>query len=109
MFESRYRGEQGEVKELSKLADEMGTNMARLALAWCLKNPNVSTVIMGASKVSQLEDNLQALDVVDQISDDLMEKFNALSEEERWQYPEYVVIKHFQGMKTEDKDVESKK
>jgi voltage-dependent potassium channel beta subunit len=61
------------VKKLSKLADELGTNMARLALAWCLKNPNVSTLIMGASKVSQLEDNLQALDVVDQISDDLME------------------------------------
>jgi len=62
------------VKELSKLADEMGTSMARLALAWCLKNPNVSTVIMGASKVSQLEDNLKALDIVDQLSDDLMEK-----------------------------------
>ncbi|MEJ2709126.1 MAG: aldo/keto reductase [Anaerolineales bacterium] len=61
-------------KELSKIAEDLGTNMARLALAWCLKNPNVSTVIMGASKVSQIEDNLQSLDLVDQLTDDVMEK-----------------------------------
>ena len=66
------------VKELCKVADEMGTTMARLALAWCLKNPNVSTVIMGASKVSQLEDNLQSLAVVDQLSDNLMEKIEEI-------------------------------
>lgn len=66
------------VKELCKLADEMGTTMARLALAWCLKNPNVSTIIMGASKVSQLEDNLKAPDIVDQLSDDLMEKIEEI-------------------------------
>jgi voltage-dependent potassium channel beta subunit len=66
------------VKELCMLADEMGTTMARLALAWCLKNPNVSTVIMGASKVSQLEDNLKAADIVDQLSDDLMEKIEKI-------------------------------
>jgi aryl-alcohol dehydrogenase-like predicted oxidoreductase len=66
------------VKELCTLADEMGTTMARLALAWCLKNPNVSTVIMGASKVSQLEDNLQSLAVVDQLSDDLMERIEEI-------------------------------
>lgn len=66
------------VKELTKLADEMGTSMARLALAWCLKNPNVSTVIMGASKVSQLEDNLQSIDVVDQLTDDLMDKIEEI-------------------------------
>lgn len=66
------------VKELSKLADELGTNMACLALAWCIKNPNVSTAIMGASKISQLEDNLKAIDVVDQISDDLMERIEKI-------------------------------
>jgi aryl-alcohol dehydrogenase-like predicted oxidoreductase len=66
------------VKKISKLADELGTNMTRLALAWCLKNPNVSTIIMGASKVSQLEDNLQALDVVDQLSEDLMDRIEEI-------------------------------
>jgi voltage-dependent potassium channel beta subunit len=66
------------VKELVPIAEGLGTNMARLAIAWCLKNPNVSTVILGASKVSQLEDNLQALDVVDQLTDDVMEKIDAV-------------------------------
>ena len=66
------------VKELVPIADELGTNMARLAIAWCLKNPNVSTVILGASKVSQLEDNLQALDLVDQLTTDVMEKIDAV-------------------------------
>lgn len=60
------------VRKLTKIAEELETNVARLALAWCLKNPNVSTVIMGASKISQLEDNLQALDVQDQLTDDVM-------------------------------------
>lgn len=66
------------VRKLTKVADELGTTMARLALAWCLKNPNVSTVIMGASKVSQVEDNLKAIDLVDQISDDVMEKIEGV-------------------------------
>ncbi|MEZ4517747.1 MAG: aldo/keto reductase [Chloroflexota bacterium] len=59
-------------RELTKLAEEMGTTAARLALAWCLKNPNVSTVITGASRPSQVEDNLKALDVVPQLTDDVM-------------------------------------
>ena len=60
------------------MADELGTTMARMALAWCLKNPDVSTVIMGASKVSQIEDNLKAVDVVDQLTDDVMEKIEGI-------------------------------
>ena len=48
--------------------------MAALALAWCLKNPNVSTVILGASRLSQLEENLKTVDIVDQLTDDVMER-----------------------------------
>jgi voltage-dependent potassium channel beta subunit len=66
------------VRDLVPMAEELGTNMARLAIAWTLKNPNVSTVIMGASKVSQLEDNLQSLDLVDQLTDDVMEKIETI-------------------------------
>ncbi len=66
------------VRVLSGVADELGTNMARLALAWCLKNPNVSTVITGASRVSQVEDNMKAVDLVDQLTDDVMEKIEAI-------------------------------
>jgi aryl-alcohol dehydrogenase-like predicted oxidoreductase len=52
--------------------------MASMAIAWCLRNPNVSTVILGASKLEQLEENLQALDVVPQLTDDVMEKIEGI-------------------------------
>jgi len=61
------------VKELAKIAEGLDTTMPKLALAWCLKNPNVSTVITGASKVSQVEENFTALDLVPQLTDDVME------------------------------------
>ncbi len=51
---------------------ELGVSMASLALAWCLKNPNVSTVILGATKLSQLEQNLQSLEVVPLLTDSVM-------------------------------------
>lgn len=60
------------VRTLTKMAEEMDTNMARLAIAWCLKNPNVSTVITGASRVEQVYDNLQALEVAEMLTDDVM-------------------------------------
>jgi len=66
------------VRELSSIADELGTTMARLAIAWCLKNPRVSTVITGASRVEQLHDNLQALEVVPQLTDDLMARIETI-------------------------------
>jgi aryl-alcohol dehydrogenase-like predicted oxidoreductase len=49
-----------------------------LAIAWCVKNPNVSTVITGASRVEQVKDNMQALDVVGQLTADVMEKIEAV-------------------------------
>jgi voltage-dependent potassium channel beta subunit len=61
------------VRELGTVADELGTSMARLAIAWCLKNPNVSTVILGASKLEQLQETLQALDLLPQLTDEVME------------------------------------
>ena len=62
------------VRELTALAGDLGTTMPRLAIAWCLKNPNVSTVIMGASKKSQLEDNLKSLEVADKITPTVAEQ-----------------------------------
>lgn len=59
-------------RKLSKLAGDMGTNLPRLALAWCLKNKNVSTVITGASKVEQLKDNLLALEVVPKLTEEVL-------------------------------------
>ncbi|KAB2813895.1 potassium channel beta subunit family protein [Phaeocystidibacter luteus] len=54
--------------------DELGISGHHLALLWCWKNPNVSTVILGASKTSQLEDNLKVLELKDKITDDVMAK-----------------------------------
>lgn len=66
------------VRELMTLADELGTNIARLAIAWCLKNPNVSTVITGASRVEQVYDNMFALDVTGQLTDDVMKRIDSI-------------------------------
>ena len=66
------------VRRLSNFAAEMGVSMAKLAIAWCLKNPNVSTVILGASKLSQLEENLKALEVVPMLTDEVMGKIAEL-------------------------------
>lgn len=52
------------VSSLQKYADNLGITLAKLSLAWCLKNPNVSTVILGASKTAQLKENLTVLEVV---------------------------------------------
>jgi len=82
-LKERLMSEEGQeklakVKELAKVADELNTSMPKLALAWCLKNPNVSTIITGASKVSQVEENFEAVDLVPQLTDDVMEKIEAI-------------------------------
>jgi len=61
------------VKKLQVLADDLNVPLAKLSLAWCLKNPNVSTVILGASKVEQLKENLTTLDVLPLLTDEVME------------------------------------
>lgn len=65
-------------RELTALADQAEMSLPRLALAWCLKNPNVSTVILGASKKEHLLDNLKAIDFVDAITPDLIEKIEII-------------------------------
>jgi voltage-dependent potassium channel beta subunit len=62
------------VRQLQELANELGTSLPHLAIAWCAKNPNVSTVITGASRVEQVVDNMQALDMLPQLTDDVMER-----------------------------------
>ncbi len=66
------------VKQLVPLADELGCTMAQLALAWCLKNPNVSTVITGASKPEQVVENMKALDVVAKLTAPVMERIEKI-------------------------------
>jgi len=62
------------VKRLKKIADELGVPLNRLAIAWVLKNPNVSTAILGASRTEQLGDNLKAMSVIDLLTPGVMQK-----------------------------------
>ncbi len=66
------------VRNLTTLAGELNIPMPNLALAWCVKNPNVSTVILGASKVGHLEQNLKTLDYVEQLTDEVMTKIDEI-------------------------------
>lgn len=63
-------------RAITALAQEIGTTPAALALAWALKNPVVSSAIIGASRPAQIEENLKALDV--NINDEIMARINAI-------------------------------
>jgi voltage-dependent potassium channel beta subunit len=65
------------VRKLAAIADELGCELAQLALAWCAKNPHVSTVITGASHAGQVRENLGALDVLERLDDDVMSRIEA--------------------------------
>ena len=60
------------------IAAELGCSMAQMALAWCLKNPNVSTVITGASRPEQVVENMKALDVVEKLTPEVMERIEMI-------------------------------
>ena len=60
------------------VAQDLGCSMAQLALAWCLKNPHVSTVITGASRAAQVHENMKALDVVPLLTTEVMARIEAI-------------------------------
>lgn len=66
------------VKKLSELATKLDVSTASLSIAWCIKNPNVSTAILGATKKAQLLDNLKALDVMTLLTPDVMDKIETI-------------------------------
>lgn len=66
------------VRALQPLADEVGITLAQMAIAWCLKNPNASTVITGASRLSQMRENMKALDAVEKLTPDLMQRIDEI-------------------------------
>ncbi len=66
------------LKKLVALAEKLSVSMASLAIAWTIKNPNVSTAILGATKKEQLYDNLKALDTLKVLSSDVMEKIEKI-------------------------------
>jgi voltage-dependent potassium channel beta subunit len=65
------------VRRLAGVADDLGCSLAQLALAWCARNPHVSTVITGASRPEQVTENLGALDVLDRLDDEVITRIEA--------------------------------
>jgi len=66
------------VRALQSVADELGVTLAQMSIAWCLKNPNVSTVITGASRVAQVHENMKALAAAEKLSADLLQKIDQI-------------------------------
>jgi aryl-alcohol dehydrogenase-like predicted oxidoreductase len=76
-LKARFESPEGQaqlvkVRDLAKIAGDLGTTLPKLALAWCAKNPNVSTVITGASKAAQVKENFGALELMPQLTDEVM-------------------------------------
>lgn len=67
------------VAELEGVAAELGANVAQLALAWVSHNPRVSTVILGASRLAQLQDNLRAQELASKLTPEVLERIDAIT------------------------------
>lgn len=66
------------VRKLAKLAGELGCTTSQLAIAWCLRNPHVSTVITGASRKAQVVENMRAAEVAERLTDDVMKRIEGI-------------------------------
>jgi voltage-dependent potassium channel beta subunit len=80
-LKERTLGDQSRIektKKLDALAKELGTTLPKLAIAWTVKNPNVSTTILGASKVEQLKETITSLEVLPLLTDEVMNKIEKI-------------------------------
>jgi aryl-alcohol dehydrogenase-like predicted oxidoreductase len=66
------------VNGLKPIASELGVSLAQLAIAWCASNPNVSSVITGATKENQIVENMKALDVIPLLTPEVVDKIEAV-------------------------------
>lgn len=79
MIESdRGKARMEKVYKFIPIAEELGTNLTKLAIAWCLLNDNVSTVILGASKPEQLKENLESLEVMPLLTEEVQKKLSSI-------------------------------
>ena len=79
----RFESDEGramidKARRLEPIAADLGCKLSQLAIAWCLTNPDVSTVILGASRVEQLDENLDALEVLDRLTPDVLDAIEAI-------------------------------
>ena len=75
----RFEGDEPErkiakVRQLAPIAQELDCTLAQLAIAWCLTNPNVSTVITGASRPDQVTENMKAMDLVEHLTPEVLDR-----------------------------------
>lgn len=75
-----FKNQVEKVRKLAKLAQELDGTVAQLAIAWCLKNPHVSSVITGATKLEQLLDNLGAIEMKAKLTKDIMKTIDKICE-----------------------------
>jgi voltage-dependent potassium channel beta subunit len=80
---SRVAGEKVEetiakLRHMAPIAEELDCTMAQLAIAWCLTNPNVSTVITGASRPEQVRENMKAMEVYERLTPEVLEKIEGI-------------------------------
>lgn len=71
-----------QVRKLKPIADRLGVTLSQLAVAWCLKNPNVNCVITGASAPEQLEETVGALKMLEKLTPDVMRHIDAIANNE---------------------------
>jgi len=71
-----------------EFAKEIGVSMPQFGVAWCLKNPNVSTVILGATKTEQLEETLKSTEILHKLTPDVMEHIETILQNKP-QHPPY--------------------
>ena len=82
-IEERAKKQADQIQKLEAVAKELDLSPAVFALAWCLKNPHVSTVILGASKTPQLVENLKAIDAQAKITPELLKRVDEIVEEKK--------------------------
>ncbi|KAJ7158133.1 NADP-dependent oxidoreductase domain-containing protein [Mycena filopes] len=85
MFKGRAEAAEGQeqirkVRELTKIAERLGSTVGTMALAWVARNPNTSTVILGVSSAAQLLDNLKAIELVPKLTSEVMEEIEKVLE-----------------------------
>jgi voltage-dependent potassium channel beta subunit len=78
LIPANFQEQVAKVKEISKIADDLSCTTSQLAIAWCLKNPNVSSVITGASRKEQLLENLEAIEIKSLLTPEIMAKIDKI-------------------------------
>ncbi|KAF2103725.1 Aldo/keto reductase [Rhizodiscina lignyota] len=77
------------VRKLTTIAERLGGSVSQLSLAWCVANPNVSTVILGATKVEQIHDNCKALELIPKLTPEVMEEIEGVLQNKPKPAPTY--------------------